>query len=126
MDAIARRTRLAFLNAEAALEALPRVIDLMARELKWDSKRQELEWKESMEFLATMGLSENLLRLSRQDVENGMVRDLDISQYKTFARIGEYWLKKAANTYYLFLLTGFADEPADMLQADASMKTTPG
>lgn len=105
VDAIARRTRLAFLNAEAALEALPRVIDLMARELKWDSKRQELEWKESMEFLATMGLSENLLRLSRQDVENGMVRDLDISQYKTFARI---------------------DEPADMLQADASMKTTPG
>jgi len=47
VDVLARRTRLAFLNAQAALEALPRVIDVMASELQWDKKRQELEWKES-------------------------------------------------------------------------------
>lgn len=47
VDVLARRTRLAFLNAQAALEALPKVIDIMSDELKWDKKRQDLEWKES-------------------------------------------------------------------------------
>ena len=47
VDVLARRTRLAFLNAQAALEALPRIIDIMAGELKWDRKRQDAEWKES-------------------------------------------------------------------------------
>ncbi len=46
VDVLARRTRLAFLNAQAALEALPKIIDIMGNELKWDSKRQEVEWKE--------------------------------------------------------------------------------
>lgn len=46
VDVIARRTRLSFLNAQAALEALPRVIDIMAGELKWDSRRKEVEWKD--------------------------------------------------------------------------------
>jgi len=47
VDVLARRTRLAFLSAQAALEALPRVIDIMAQELNWDKRRQDLEWKES-------------------------------------------------------------------------------
>jgi len=47
VDVLARRTRLAFLNAQAALEALPKVIDIMAGELKWDNKRKEVEWKDS-------------------------------------------------------------------------------
>tara|TARA_R110002060_G_scaffold21913_5_gene29679 strand:+ start:1301 stop:1624 length:324 start_codon:yes stop_codon:yes gene_type:complete len=47
VDVLARRTRLAFLNAQAALEAAPKVIDIMAQELKWDSKRKELEWTDS-------------------------------------------------------------------------------
>jgi len=47
VDVLARRTRLAFLNAQAALEALPKIINIMAAELKWDRKRQDLEWKES-------------------------------------------------------------------------------
>jgi glycerol-3-phosphate dehydrogenase len=46
VDVIARRTRLAFLNAQAALEALPKVIDIMATELNWSSARKELEWKD--------------------------------------------------------------------------------
>lgn len=46
VDVLARRTRLAFLNAQAALQALPQVIDIMSEELKWDGKRQDLEWKE--------------------------------------------------------------------------------
>ena len=47
VDVLARRTRLAFLNAQAALEALPKVIDIMGAELKWDSKRKETEWTDS-------------------------------------------------------------------------------
>lgn len=46
-DVLARRTRLAFLNAQAALEALPKIIDIMSSELGWDKRRQEVEWKES-------------------------------------------------------------------------------
>jgi hypothetical protein len=44
---LARRTRLSFLNAQAALEALPKVIDIMTEELHWDRHRQDLEWNES-------------------------------------------------------------------------------
>lgn len=47
VDVLARRTRLAFLNAQATLEALPKIIDIMTEELKWDKKRQDLEWRES-------------------------------------------------------------------------------
>ena len=50
VDVLARRTRLAFLNAQAALEALPKVIDIMGAELNWDSKRKETEWKDSKSF----------------------------------------------------------------------------
>ena len=34
-DVIARRTRLAFLNVQAADEALPRIVEIMAKELGW-------------------------------------------------------------------------------------------
>jgi glycerol-3-phosphate dehydrogenase len=56
VDVLARRTRLAFLNAEAALGALPKVIELMSEELSWDKKRQEKEFIIATQFLATMGL----------------------------------------------------------------------
>ena len=51
VDIIARRTRLAFLNVHAAEEAVPRVIELMAKELNWSKDLQkvgvwhlEIEW----------------------------------------------------------------------------------
>lgn len=56
VDVLARRTRLAFLNAQAAREALPTVIDLMAEELHWDSRRKALEYEDGITFLASMGL----------------------------------------------------------------------
>ncbi|KAF2399235.1 glycerol-3-phosphate dehydrogenase [Trichodelitschia bisporula] len=74
VDVLARRTRLAFLNAQAALEALPGVIDLMSEELGWDRKRQEREWRDSVQFLASMGLAKGKLGLSRKDVEAGKVK----------------------------------------------------
>jgi glycerol-3-phosphate dehydrogenase len=54
-DVIARRTRLAFLNAQAALEALPRVIEIMAAELKWSNKRCQQEFEQAKKFLGSMG-----------------------------------------------------------------------
>ncbi|KAJ5684814.1 Glycerol-3-phosphate dehydrogenase [Penicillium maclennaniae] len=86
VDVIARRTRLAFLNAEAALEALPSVIDLMGEELNWSSHRKDTEWKDSVKYLSSMGLPKSLLGMSRQEVVNGRVRDVDAHERKTFSR----------------------------------------
>ncbi|KNC96376.1 glycerol-3-phosphate dehydrogenase [Spizellomyces punctatus DAOM BR117] len=58
VDVIARRTRLAFLNAQAALEALPRVIDIMAAELNWNEARKKQEYEQGKDFLKYMGLRE--------------------------------------------------------------------
>ncbi|NWZ42334.1 GPDM protein, partial [Brachypodius atriceps] len=45
VDIISRRTRLAFLNVQAAHEALPTIVDIMARELNWceQKKKEQLE-----------------------------------------------------------------------------------
>lgn len=56
VDFLARRTRLAFLDCQAAYEALPTVIDVMARELGWNAARQKLEYTEGVKFLHGMGL----------------------------------------------------------------------
>ncbi|KAF2872430.1 FAD dependent oxidoreductase-domain-containing protein [Massariosphaeria phaeospora] len=85
-DVIARRMRLAFLNAQAALEALPVVIDLMAEELHWDSKRKEREWKDSVAFLGSMGLPKGKLTLTRKEVENGRVGKYADEEYDLYAR----------------------------------------
>ncbi|KAJ6131016.1 Glycerol-3-phosphate dehydrogenase [Penicillium sp. IBT 18751x] len=98
VDVIARRTRLAFLNAEAALEALPSVIDLMGEELNWSSHRKDTEWKDSVKYLSSMGLPKSLLGMSRQEVVNGRVRDVDAQERKTFSR---------------------TDPPADILEGEA-------
>ena len=55
-DVISRRLRLSFLNAQAAFEALPRVIDIMAKELNWDAARKQQEMTRTTRFLQSMGL----------------------------------------------------------------------
>lgn len=56
VDVLARRTRLAFLHAKDAFQALPNVIRIMSDEHGWDEKRRINEYKEGYEFLLTMGL----------------------------------------------------------------------
>ncbi|EXJ92564.1 glycerol-3-phosphate dehydrogenase [Capronia epimyces CBS 606.96] len=102
VDVIARRTRLAFLNAQAALEALPEVIDLMAEELNWDRKRKDLEWKDSVAFLASMGLPQSKLGVSRKDVESGKARFADEYERKLYSRY---------------------DGPADTLESDSKLSS---
>ncbi|TKA71201.1 hypothetical protein B0A49_06129 [Cryomyces minteri] len=86
VDVIARRTRLAFLNAQAALEALPMVIDLMAEELHWDARRKDREWEDAVSFLGSMGLPKGKLSLTRKDVESGRVGRYEDEEYKLYAR----------------------------------------
>ncbi|KAJ7684515.1 FAD dependent oxidoreductase-domain-containing protein [Mycena polygramma] len=57
IDVLARRTRLSFLNARAALDALPRVADIMAEELHWSRAEKARQVARSIAFLASMGLA---------------------------------------------------------------------
>ena len=54
-DVIARRTRLAFLNKELAMLAIPRVVELMGNELRWDEKRRHQEIVRCVEFMRHFG-----------------------------------------------------------------------
>ncbi|CAG8979413.1 hypothetical protein HYALB_00012446 [Hymenoscyphus albidus] len=86
VDVIARRTRLSFLNAQAALEALPKVIDIMAGELKWDNRRKDVEWRDSVQFLESMGLPKSKLTATRKEVESGKLSFKDSIEYKMYSR----------------------------------------
>lgn len=57
VDVIARRCRLAFLNSQAALDVLPRVVDIMSEELGWNSTRRKEELDRGVDFLQSMGLT---------------------------------------------------------------------
>lgn len=69
-DILARRTRLAFLEVNTALEALPRIVDIMAKELQWSKTRKEQEWIRTVDFLQSMGLPSEHARITREDVIN--------------------------------------------------------
>lgn len=72
VDVIARRTRLSFLNAEAALEALPRVIEIMSHELGWSESERSKQFKDATTFLGSMGLSPARVgNLTIEDVKAG-------------------------------------------------------
>lgn len=98
VDVLARRTRLAFLNSQAALEAAPGVIDLMAEELGWDSNRKTLEFERTVQFLASMGLPQTMLNVTRQEVESGKGRFASESERRRYSRF---------------------DGPADTLESDS-------
>ena len=59
VDFIARRSRLAFLDTNAAQKAVPRVIEILASEHKWSKDRRKLEMAEAMAFLKTFKSSQN-------------------------------------------------------------------
>ncbi|KAM3514848.1 hypothetical protein MY11210_001453 [Beauveria gryllotalpidicola] len=86
VDILARRTRLAFLSAQAALEALPKVIDIMAEELKWDHRRQEREWNDTVDFLKYMGLPQPMLSATRKQVEQGKLDFASSLEWNMYSR----------------------------------------
>ena len=42
INVLARRTRLAFLDVQAAEEAIPRIAEIMAKELNWNKSRRKV------------------------------------------------------------------------------------
>lgn len=102
IDVLARRTRLAFLNAQAALEALPLVIDTMGEELNWSKTRKDNEWHDGISFLGSMGLPKNKLKLTRADVEAGKVGKYEDEEYGLYAR---------------------HDKPGEVLESDSNFKS---
>lgn len=71
---IARRLRLAFLNVQAAQEALPGIIDIMAEELHWSADEKKKQQREASEFLANeMGQMVN--RASRDKIPINLTKD---------------------------------------------------
>jgi glycerol-3-phosphate dehydrogenase len=115
-DVVARRMRLAFLNAQAALESLPVVIDLMSEELNWDNKRKEREWTDAVHFLGSMGLPKNKLTLTRKDVENGKVGKYTDEEYHLYARHGKLLSREARVRVFANNQT---DKPDELLESDS-------
>lgn len=59
VDFIARRSRLAFLDTDAAGRALPRIIEILAAEHNWDKSRKKEELEKGKGFLETFKSSKN-------------------------------------------------------------------
>lgn len=94
-DFIARRTRLSFLNVEATVEALPRVIELMSEELGWDKKRRDAEFTNAIDFLGSMGLQPARLQQLRQTTLDETIKTL---KEKGTVSAGIPYMGKAAIT----------------------------
>ena len=80
VDVIARRCRLSFLNVQATLDALPRVIDIMAEERKWSKARKAAELEGAVRFLASMGLppsAASALQQQQQQRPHGLLEKVE-------------------------------------------------
>ncbi|MBW0479876.1 hypothetical protein O181_019591 [Austropuccinia psidii MF-1] len=86
VDIIARRTRLAFLNSQAALEVLPRVIDIMSDELGWTNMHKEAAFNHAKQFLLSMGLPTSKIGLTLADVRRGLLRKQTAEEGQLFSR----------------------------------------
>jgi glycerol-3-phosphate dehydrogenase len=93
VDFLARRTRLSFLNVEASVQSLPKIIDLMSGELGWDEKRKNQEWKDSVQFLASMGLTpariEQLEKVSLKEMREISKGNQKVTNYLPTASLDE-------------------------------------
>eukprot|EP00117_Sycon_ciliatum_P038054 scpid85060/ scgid28348/ Glycerol-3-phosphate dehydrogenase, mitochondrial len=54
-DVIANRLRIAFLNVQAAQEALPRIVEIMGEELKWTAVEKQAQRDAAHTFLVSVG-----------------------------------------------------------------------
>ena len=81
IDVLARRTRLAFLNAQAALRALPYVVDIMSDELGWTRAERRRQVSVAVAYFETMGLvpAEAAVDAEKREKEvvNGVLRKLE-------------------------------------------------
>ena len=79
VDILARRLRLSFLNVQAAEEALPRIIEIMAEELKWSRSEKQKQTEDAVKFLNTqMGKEAN--RAAKESIPITLTKS-EISEY---------------------------------------------
>nr|XP_023023888.1 glycerol-3-phosphate dehydrogenase, mitochondrial isoform X2 [Leptinotarsa decemlineata] len=74
IDMIARRVRLAFLNVQAAQEALPDIVAIMGEELGWSEDEKKRQMKEATEFLQNE-MGQNVNRASRDKIPINLNRE---------------------------------------------------
>ncbi|KAI8924282.1 FAD dependent oxidoreductase-domain-containing protein [Entophlyctis helioformis] len=86
VDVVARRLRLSFLNAQATLAALPRIVEIMAQELGWDRKRKQKEIEETTQFLMSMGLTIKDKTMFPANGAKPVIATLSQDQARFFAR----------------------------------------
>jgi len=109
-DVLSRRTRLAFLNKDAAVEAVPRVADIMAKELGWTNKTKKEQIEAAYKYLDSYGgripKDEGLNLRCRRDIEDVFhAIDTDGSGF-----LDEIELKEAATNLGLILNEKELDE----------------
>jgi glycerol-3-phosphate dehydrogenase len=89
VDVLARRTRLVFQNVQAAYEVLPRIIEIMGDELKWNKARRKEELESASKYCESMGLKVRTesrdvpITLSYTEAQNY------IKKFKAFDRDGD-------------------------------------
>ncbi|CAG9854732.1 unnamed protein product [Phyllotreta striolata] len=74
IDMIARRVRLAFLNVQAAQEALPEIVNIMAEELNWSAAEKTKQLNLAMEFLQNE-MGQNVNRASRDKIPINLTKE---------------------------------------------------
>ncbi|XP_030064609.1 glycerol-3-phosphate dehydrogenase, mitochondrial isoform X2 [Microcaecilia unicolor] len=78
IDVISRRTRLAFLNVQAAEEALPRIVEIMGKELQWSEQKKMEEMEAAKQFLYyEMGYKARSEQLTDQSEISLSTSDMD-------------------------------------------------
>jgi glycerol-3-phosphate dehydrogenase len=106
VDVLARRTRLAFLNKNAARDALPMVIDIMRRELGWDEARCVAEKQAAKEFFTTIAgpvpfEEEAFIRKQFNKVDIAKDGSIDMAELKKLATaLGEDMTDEELATAY--------------------------
>lgn len=110
IDVLARRTRLCFLNVHAALEALPRVVDIMADELHWSFAERQRQIANAVEFFASMGLPRAAVPVMPSPIPRDRLE-------KAWAWVTEYGfgrLAKEKNVVYEYASSRARFEPGEL------------
>lgn len=74
VDVIARRLRLAFLNVQAAEEALPEIVRIMAEELQWSKAEQKTQYDAAVHFLKTE-MGQDVNKASKENLDINLTKD---------------------------------------------------
>lgn len=90
VDVLARRTRLSFLNARSALDALPRIVDIMAEEFGWSYRERKKQISKAVQFLGSMGLSPGFMTsaLIPEPEPRGVMEHIEKALWKAGTGVG--------------------------------------